>query len=107
MHSIEQQLTAREREISQLREELQREIQAEAQHAAGQAAELAGERTALQKQAAALEQEREEFRKWKQETKEELTKQLKVWMKRLTSEGLHMYYRHGLESIESSGQDMD
>lgn len=71
-------MAAREREIAQLREQLQLEIKAEAQHAAGQAAELAGERMALQKQAAVLEQEKEEFKRWRQESKEELHKQLKV-----------------------------
>lgn len=78
LQTVETELAAREREILQLREQLQREIQSEAQHAAGQAAELAGERAALQKQTTALEQEKDEYRKWKQETKDELQKQLKV-----------------------------
>jgi sugar-specific transcriptional regulator TrmB len=75
---MESELAAREREISELRAQLQREIQAEAQHAAGQAAELAGERAALQKQAATLEQERESFNAWRKEVKEETQRQIKV-----------------------------
>jgi hypothetical protein len=75
---VESELDAREREISELRAQLQREIQAEAQHAAGQAAELAGERAALQKQAATLEQERDSFNAWRKEVKEETQRQIKV-----------------------------
>lgn len=86
LQKLESALTAREREINQLREQLQQEIKAEAQHAAGKAAELAGERAALQKQAAVLEQEKEEFKHWKQETKEELQKQLKVCLTLLLME---------------------
>lgn len=78
LHSVDAELASREREINELREQLQREIQAEAQHAAGQAAELAGERAALQKQAAALDQEREAFNAWRKEMKEEAQRQLKV-----------------------------
>lgn len=78
LQGVESELAAREQEVSELRAQLQREIQVEAQHAAGQAAELAGERAALQKQAATLEQERGSFNAWRKEVKEEAQRQIKV-----------------------------
>ena len=75
---LSSRLQAREAELDKLGDQLQAEVAAAAHKAAGQAAELSGERALLAKQSAALDQEREAFKTWVAERKEELARQHKV-----------------------------
>jgi len=75
---LSSQLSAREAELDKLHEQLQQEVAAAAHKAAAQQAELSGERSLLSKQCASLDQERETFKAWLAERKEELARQHKV-----------------------------
>lgn len=78
LHQLSSQLSARESELDKLHEQLQQEVAAAAHKAAAQQAELSGERSLLSKQCASLDQERETFKAWLAERKEELARQHKV-----------------------------
>lgn len=71
-------LSERETELDKLHEQLQAEVSAAAAKAAAQEAELAGERGLMAKQSAALDKEREEFKAWCAERKQEMARQHKV-----------------------------
>lgn len=86
------QLAARESELDKLRDQLQAEVNAAAQKAAAQQAELAGERGLLAKQSAALDQERESFRAWVAERKEELGRSAKVGTWKGTEECVCLFW---------------
>jgi uncharacterized protein YPO0396 len=71
-------LADREAELDKLHEQLQAEVSAAAAKAAAQQSEMAGERGLLAKQAAALDTEREDFKAWCAERKQEMARQHKV-----------------------------
>jgi hypothetical protein len=78
LHQLSAQLVEREAELDKLHEQLQTEVAAANAKAAAQQSEMAGERGLLTKQAAAIDVEREDFKAWCAERKEEMTRQHKV-----------------------------
>lgn len=78
LQQLSQVLCERESELDKLHEQLQGEVAAASSKAAAQQAELAGERSLLAKQGASLEAERQNFKAWMAERKEELAQQHKV-----------------------------
>lgn len=78
LHQLSAHLSGRESELEKLQEQLQAEVGAASAKAAAQQAEIAGERQLLSKQAAALDSERESFKAWAAERKQEMAEQHKV-----------------------------
>lgn len=78
LQQLSNHLAERETELDKLHEQLQAEVSAAAAKAATQEAELAGERGLMAKQSAALDKEREDFKAWCAERKQEMARQHKV-----------------------------
>lgn len=78
MQQLSVHLAEREVELEKLHEQLQAEVSSAAAKAAAQQAEMAGERGLLAKQAAALDTEREDFKAWCAERKQEMARHHKV-----------------------------